>query len=103
LKKKAVFLFAVEITHLPRMLDQVVICIRLEVARDALEPLKQIAGIDLEKAVNADVTDIGLIAIQAVPDIAVFFYVLTTGTLIEILSHLDSHKLPLSTRHIENV
>ena len=26
---------------------------------------------------NADVTDIGLIAIQAVPDIAVLFYVLT--------------------------
>ncbi|AZD85155.1 hypothetical protein C4K14_2331 [Pseudomonas chlororaphis subsp. aureofaciens] len=85
------------------MFDQVAICIRLEVARDALETLKQIAGIDLEKAVNADVTNISLIAIQAVPDIAVFFYVLTTGALIEILSYLDSRKLPLSTRHIETV
>lgn len=73
------------------MLDQVVIGIRLEVTRDTLEPLKQIAGTDLQKAVDADVADICLIAIQVVLDIAVLFYVLATGALVEFLGYFDSN------------
>lgn len=85
------------------MLDQVVIGICLEVTSDTLEALKQVAGIDLEETVDADVADIRLIAVQAVPDIAVLFDVLATGALVEFLGYLNSCQNPFAARYLEIV
>lgn len=85
------------------MFDQVMIGICLEVTSDTLEAFKQVAGIDLKEAVDADVTDIRLIVVQPIPDIAVLFYVLATGAAIELLGYLDSCQAPFSARYIEVV
>jgi len=85
------------------MLDQVVIGICLEVASDTLEALKQVAGIDLEEAIDADVADIRLTTVQAIPDIAVLFDVLATGALIEFLAYLNSCQTPFAARYLEVV
>lgn len=85
------------------MLDQVMIGICLEVTSDTLEAIKQVAGIDLEEAVDTNVADIRLIAVQAVPDIAVLFDILATGALIEFLGYLDSCQAPFSAGYLEVV
>lgn len=85
------------------MLNQVMIGICLEVTSYSLEALKQVAGVDLEEAIDTDVADIRLITVQAVPDIAVLFDVLPTGALIELLGYLDSYQAPFSARYLKVV
>jgi hypothetical protein len=50
--EEGVFLLAVEISHAHRMFDQIAVRIRRGIFRDPLQPVEQVAGVDLDEAVD---------------------------------------------------
>jgi len=90
--EEAVFLLTIEIAHTIGMLDEVAIRVGREVFGDPLQAVKKVSGIDLNEAVDADVPNVGLIAVQTVVDIAVLLNVLTARSLVEFLADLNCNK-----------
>ncbi|WP_426434284.1 hypothetical protein [Bradyrhizobium genosp. P] len=74
------------------MFDQVVVRIRGEVLCDPLQAVKEVSGVDLNEAVDTDVPDIGLVAVQAIADITVFLNILAARALVEFLADLNCNK-----------
>ena len=63
------------------MFDQIVVGVCCQVLRNALEPVEQVACIDLDKTVDTNVADVCLIVVEAIAYIAVLLDVLTAGAL----------------------
>ncbi|WP_346061968.1 hypothetical protein [Halomonas salifodinae] len=70
------------------MLYQVAVRVGSEIFRNPLQTVKKVPGVDLNKALNADIADIRLIAVQAIADIAVLFDIFAARALIEFLTDL---------------
>lgn len=88
LLQKCVFLLAVEIPHAVGMLDQIAVGVGGEVFGNTLEAVKEIPGVDLNEAVDADIPDVGLVAGQAIANVTVLLNFLTTWALIEFFADL---------------
>ena len=59
---------------------------------DPLQAVEEVSGVDLNEPVDADIPNIGLVAVQAIADIAVFLNVLAARTLVEFLADLNRNK-----------
>lgn len=101
--EEIVFLLIVQIPHSVRVLDQVVVRIGRVIFGDALEAIKQIAGTDFHEAVDAYIPYVGFIAVQSVPDVAMFLDVLPTGAVIVLFADLDADQIPLEARGIKPI
>jgi hypothetical protein len=82
LLEEGVFLLTKEIAHTIGVLDQVAVRISGEVFGDPLQAVKEVSGVDLDESVDADIPNIGLVAVQAIADIAVLLNVLATRALV---------------------
>lgn len=100
--KKPIFLLVVEISHSIRVLDQVIVCIGRRVRLYALQALKEIAGVDAYKAIDADVANVSRRSVEAISDVAMLKNVLTARALIELLAYLNANQLPFQTSRFEH-
>ena len=71
------------------MLDQIVVGIRGVILRDTLQAVEQVSGADLDKAIDADIANIGAVAIVSITDVAMLLDILTAGTIIPFLAYFD--------------
>lgn len=76
------------------MFDQVSVCVCSLISSYPFQTVEQIARIDLQEAIDADVPHISLIAVQFILNVAVLFYLLAARTSIKFFGYLNADQMP---------
>lgn len=63
--------------------------------------LKQIAGVDSDKSINADIANICFIAIQGISDETVFLDFLATWTVVELFTDFNANQAPFPSCRVK--
>lgn len=83
------------------MIDQIFVCIGSIIDRYSTQSSEKVSGLDTDKPVNTDITDIRCVAIYLIADVAMLFDILAAGTAIKFLTDFNTNERPFSSRGIE--
>ena len=76
------------------MLDQILVRIGCIILCDVLEAIEQIVRVDFDEAIDVDNSNIGLVAVVPVADVAMILDLLTARAIVPPLANLVSDQIP---------
>jgi len=96
------FIFSVvDVPHLAPMLDDVEVSVGIRVFCDAFQAIEQVARINANKAIDANVANVSRLACDAICYVAMLFYFLAARAVIELFRDLHTHQVPLGAGYLE--
>lgn len=83
------------------MIDQIFVRIGGIIDCYSAKPGEEVPGLNTDKSVNTDITDVSCVAIDLIANVAMLFDVLTAGTAIKFFADFHANERPLRSRSIK--
>lgn len=85
------------------MLDDVEVSVGIRIVCNALQAVEQVARVDANESIDANIADVRRLARDAICYVAMFFDLLPARALIEYLRDFNTHQVPLSAGYLKHV
>ena len=91
----------INVTHLAAMLDDVEVSVGIRVLCNALQAFEQVARVNANEAIDANVADVRRLTCDSICYVAVLFDLLPARAVIELFRDLNTHQVPLGADYLE--
>lgn len=91
----------IDVSHLAPMLDDVEVSVGIRVFCNAFQAIEQVARINSNKSIDANVANVSGLACDAICYVAMFFDLLAARAVIELFRDLNTHQVPLGSGYLE--
>lgn len=91
----------IDVSHLPAMLDDIEVSVGIRVFCNAFQAVEQVARVNANEAIDANVADVRRLTCSAICYVAVLFDLLPARAVIELFRDLNTNQVPLGAGYLE--